>query len=83
MIFTVSWTDRAKAQLADLWNNSADRKEITTAADGIDDMLRRDAHVRGESRFANVRVLHEKPLGVSFRVSEADRSVTVFFVWRF
>jgi hypothetical protein len=81
MIYTVVWTKQAMDLLAHVWNGATDRQAVTDASDEVDRALRRDAHLRGESRENGDRILFEPPLGVHFRVSEPDRIATVFYVW--
>jgi hypothetical protein len=82
MIYTVLWRPLAEQQLAQLWNNAADRKTVTSAADTIDSVLRRDPHSKGESRSGANRVLFVPPLLVLFEVLEQDRTVYVKAVGR-
>jgi hypothetical protein len=44
--------------------------------------LRQDPYADSESRAGNDRVMLLQPLGVMYTVSDADRMVTVFAVWR-
>jgi hypothetical protein len=81
MKFTVVWLPSALNHLAALWNNSADRGSITTAADRIDQLLAMDPRTKGEAREANTRILIVPPLAVYFTVQEMDRLVTVYAVW--
>jgi hypothetical protein len=82
MIYTVLWRPLAEQQLAQLWNNASDRKAITSAADTIDSLLRRDPQSKGESRSGMTRVLFVEPLLVLFDVVQPDRTVYVKAVGR-
>jgi hypothetical protein len=82
MKYTVIWQPLAQQALAQLWINARDRKEISNAANTIDELLRRDAQTRGESRPGDTRVLITPPLAVRFQVREQDRLVIVAAVWR-
>jgi plasmid stabilization system protein ParE len=82
MIFTVTWSPKAKRTLAELWNVAADRQAVTDAADAIDVLLRTGPSDVGESRVANIRILTVLPLSVYYDVREADRLVAVWAVWR-
>ena len=83
MIFTVVWTKAAMDDLTEIWTLSGERKAVTSACDRIDNRLRRDPLNAGESRDGDDRMLFESPLGVTFQVSDADRLVTVNYVWQF
>jgi hypothetical protein len=47
MRFTVTWTEDARDELTAIWLRSSDRGAITAACDGIDQLLRDDAHLKG------------------------------------
>ena len=81
MKYTVVWVPSAEQDLATLWMESADRNTMASAANTIDAVLREDPQQRGESRFGAVRMLIVPPLGVNFKVLEADRLVKVGSVW--
>ncbi len=83
MTWTVLWVASAEAQLATLWLNSPQRESVRRAADFIDRKLRHDPENAGESRAEGRRILLAPPLGVTFRVSLADRVVRVLDVWQF
>ena len=78
--YTVEWTDRALAQLAQLWNESFARSLISTASNAIDKSLSFDAHEKGRPLSSRSRQLVVYPLAVLFRVAEQDRLATVFNV---
>ena len=82
MSFTVLWRPLAEQQLARLWTNAADRKDVAWAADSIDSWLRFDPASKGESRSGRTRIFFEPPLVVLFQVNEADRTVYVTAVAR-
>jgi plasmid stabilization system protein ParE len=82
MKYTVVWTPFAERRLTVIWLAAEDRNAVTAAADFLDTALSSDAHLRGESRSENVRVLFAPPLGIDFEVSESDRVVYVLTVWR-
>ena len=82
MKYTVVWRPTALQRLADLYNNAADRQSVTSAANHIDKLLGRDPLAQGESRGGPTRILLIEPLGVYYDVSEDDRLVTVWAVWR-
>lgn len=69
-MFTVRWRNSARDALAAIWveADSALRKEITAAADQIDQELSRDPDGRGESRGVAERIWFVFPLGLWFKV---------------
>jgi hypothetical protein len=82
MTYTVTWSRSAQNDLAELWTESADRALIAETADAIDAILKRDPYRFSESRSGNSRVMLMPPLAVAFDVSEDDRLVSVWSVWR-
>lgn len=82
MKYTVVWIPAAEAQLATIWINSIDRSAVTAAADTIDDSLRTDPILRGETLRRTIRVMVEEPLQVKYSVDEDDRIVRVLNVQR-
>jgi hypothetical protein len=83
MRYTVFWAPTAERDLAQLWLQATDRPAIRSAADTLDSLLRVDAHLRGESRYESLRVLHADPLGIDVDVDQRDRTVWVLRVWRY
>jgi plasmid stabilization system protein ParE len=83
MKFTVLWTPTAERDLAELWEQSADREAVRSAADTLDSLLREDAHLRGESRYDSLRILLAAPLGIDIDVDQENRTVWVLRVWRY
>jgi hypothetical protein len=78
--FTVTWKPDAQARLARLWaDNSQIRQQISDAADRIDLQLARSPTTSGIVLSSHSRMLTEPPLTVLFTVSDADRSVRVFY----
>jgi hypothetical protein len=82
MTYTVIWTPGAESDLARLWIEVADRKQVTLAADHFDSTLCVDAHLHGESREGISRVLFELPFGVDFDVVEVAQTVYVTGIWK-
>jgi plasmid stabilization system protein ParE len=78
--YTVSWRPETKADLAEIWMNSTDRRLISAAANRIDELLSRDATSQGNDVHEGLRALAVDPLLVYFTVSEADRLATVWSV---
>jgi hypothetical protein len=83
MRYTVVWRPDAEQRLADLWMAAPDRAVVTRAANRIDARLGNDPQLAGEAREGMTRILIEPPLAIYFDVSEPDRLVTVWAVWRF
>lgn len=82
MKYTVVWKASAEAELAAIWSASSDRSAISSAADSIDQILRNDPVLRGETYTRTTRVLPFDPLFVLYRVFEDDRIVRVLMVRR-
>ena len=83
MKYTVLWVRRAESKLAQIWNEAADRIEITDAANSIDAELAEDPEDCGESRPNGLRIHIVSPLAITFHVEADDRIVRVHDVWRF
>ena len=82
MNYTVLWTPTAEQDLAAIWMDAEDRRVITSAAHTVDVLLHEDAHLRGESRYGNLRIMFVAPLGVHFEALQDDRMVYVLTVWQ-
>jgi hypothetical protein len=82
MMYTVTWIPSALGELANLWNNALDRRNVADAANRIDSILRLNPYAHSESRDEDFRILFVPPLAVLFDVNDADRLVTVRAVWR-
>lgn len=80
MKYTVVWKRFAEAQLAAIWNNSDDRSAVTAAANAIDQTLKVDPILRGETEFRTIRTLIERPLLVRYVVIDDDRIVRILTV---
>jgi hypothetical protein len=83
MKYTVVWLPHAENELARLYNAARDKQAVTDAANQLERELSRSPGVVGESRGIKLRVTFEKPLGILYEVSEADRKVQLIHVWRF
>ena len=83
MSYQVFWVPDAEQDLAAIWLDADDRRQVTNAAHAIDSTLQIDPESAGESRDEGRRIFWEPPLGVIFVVSEPDRRVSVLNVWRF
>jgi hypothetical protein len=82
MSYTVTWNRSAELQLAEIWFEANDRKDVSDAANELDKMLRFAPQSVGESRSADRRFVVVRPLTVVFRVRELDRMVRVLSVRR-
>ena len=82
MKYTVVWKQAAEDELAQLWNEAADRDAVRQAADRMEKLLATQPLALGESRTGSMRIAFESPLGMFFDVSEQDRLVSVVRVWR-
>jgi hypothetical protein len=82
--YSVRWREEASDELASIWlqSESAERREITAAADAIDIALANRATECGESRDEQRRIFYVEPLAVIFQVFEPDRAVNVLQVWK-
>jgi hypothetical protein len=81
--FNVVWVPSTAQELADVWLKASDRNAVTQAAFRLDQRLEQDPENEGESRPGNRRVAFEPPLGITFKVDRASRTVRVLRVWRF
>lgn len=81
MRFTVVWLPRAERELAKLWEASDNRAALTRAADRIERLLATQPDHVGEERPDGRRLLFEEPLGLQYRVLQADRLVRVVTIW--
>ena len=80
MRFTVTWDDEAEQELADIWNNAADKDAVTAASNTIEYKLKYAPADQGESRDEATRIYVLKPLVVVYEIREADRIVNVVSV---
>jgi hypothetical protein len=79
MRYTVIWTPRALATLANIWTQTTDRQAVTHASNRIDVVLRDDPDSKGKpvgKSFSRV----EAPLAILNRVDPGDRMVHVYHV---
>src|SRR5436190_5916296 len=81
MTYTVTWSARALARLADVWLHASNRNAVTAASYAIDNILRDDPDLVGAHRFDTVREFHYPPLGIDFEVIEANRLLIVHKFW--
>jgi hypothetical protein len=79
--YAVEWDTDAEQELAALWLGASNRGDVTRAAHALEQQLRVDAHLAGESRSGDRRILFLSPLGILFEVFSASRVVRVLHVW--
>lgn len=80
--YTVVWANAAENELAELWNNSKDRNELTVAADHIDNNLAVDAHLKGVDAGDGLKVISFSVLTAYFTAEPDDRMVKVWAVYQ-
>jgi hypothetical protein len=80
MPYTVVWDQAALDELASIWVGVSDRAAVTTAANQVEQTLRRNPHQQGEDFYGD-RLLVIDPLSIVFSVNDADRIVRVLRVW--
>jgi hypothetical protein len=80
--YTVVWPESLEDELAEVWLESTDRNEVTSAVASIDKQLAVDATEQGDELSEGLRALLVPPLKVLFTVRESDRIVEVVRVRR-
>ena len=83
MVWTVALLPDAENELTELWISSLDREAVTTAADQVDKLLRRDPESAGESRDHGRRILIIPPLVATYCVLTDDRIVQITNIRKF
>lgn len=83
MNYRVVWTKKAREALAAVWVSHHDQKGVTAAAHRIDQLLGRDPANQGEDRPNGRRIMFESPLGVIYRIDEANKRVIVSHCWQY
>jgi len=78
--FTVVWEDGTESQLAEFWNDAANRGKVSEAADSIDHELATDAHHKGIDLSEGLRCLKHSPLAAYYSVELDDRMVKVWAI---
>ncbi len=82
MRFAVVWMEMALDELAQIWIDADDKRDVTQAGNRIDLELAIDPDAKGEPDQVGVRVLSVPPLEVAFVVLRDDRLVRVTYVKR-
>jgi hypothetical protein len=75
--YTVLWSALAESELAALWTQSPQRREVTSAVDILDAELQTNAHQKGVLHVQNLRAISRASVTLYFRIDEADRKVFV------
>ena len=81
MNYQVFWASRADTQLVELWLGSRRRSAVSASVHRIEASLARCPEDIGESRSNGFRVAFDSPIGIVFRIDEANRLVSVVAVW--
>jgi len=81
-MFQVEWHAAALAELATMWMqaDSPLRQAITSGSQTLDERLRQNPAMEGESRSQGFRITFVPPLAVDFFVDYAHRIVTIAHV---
>jgi hypothetical protein len=80
MSYIVDWEDPARATLALIWIQAANRQAITAAQARIDRLLAVDPLGHGVAVSEGLYALEVHPLRALFEIAEAEKSVTVVSV---
>jgi plasmid stabilization system protein ParE len=80
--YTVSWTEDAEQELADIWTRAGDREAVTAADAAITRLLASDPINNGTDLAEGLRKLIVDPLMVYYSVDPGKRFVEVSHVAR-
>ena len=81
MRYRVSWDPDAFRGLRRAWVAANEPESGIRAFDAIEQILIVDAHMQGESREGDRRILIVPPLGVIFRARPETREVLILEAW--
>jgi hypothetical protein len=81
MRYTVVWTPRAEATLANLWIHASDRQAVADASDRIDAALADEPESKGRPA-GKFFIREDPPLAALYHVVPEDRMVRVISVKR-
>ena len=81
MNYRVSWDEDAFRSLRRAWITANEPEAAVRAFDVIEAILSVDAHVQGESREHDRRILIVPPLGVIFRARPEIGEVLILDTW--
>ena len=73
---------RTRNDLATLWLDATNRDDVSRLANRIDELLREDAHLLGESREEFARILFALPFVIEFVAVESAGDVFVVGIWK-
>jgi hypothetical protein len=80
--YSVIWTQEAESGLAAAWLAATDRDAVTAASHRLEDALKSNPRLIGESRASSmVRIAIAHPVGIEFEVIEDDKKVRVLEAW--
>jgi plasmid stabilization system protein ParE len=81
MTYGVIWRPPAEQKLAQIWNESGERKAVAESANLMDQLLSSTPLEVGESRAGRTRILTVMPLSIFYDVYDDDHLVAVWAVW--
>jgi hypothetical protein len=81
--YRIIWDPQAFLNLRRAWLATGQSEAALRAFDEIEQMLGEDAHLQGESRESDRRILLVPPLGVRFYARPEMSEVFVFDAWLF
>ena len=76
--FTVTYTQSALDDLANLWLGSHKQQEIADAANEVDRLLAENQHAQGIEMHEGMMQFYVGDFVVQFSIEDADRTVTVW-----
>lgn len=80
--YTVVWVQSAEDELMEIWLAAADKQQVSSAADALDQTLALDAAKKGIEIAEGLRAAFLSPLKLLFTVRDEDRIVEVLRVLR-
>ena len=81
--FQVIWSSNALVQLAELWNNSTKRADITKAQFRIDLALAKYPHSAGRELSEGLWKIQDSPLIAFFEINDVHKIVRVTDVFTY
>ncbi len=81
--FQVIWSSNSLVQLAELWNNSNKRAEVTKAQFRIDVALANDPHSAGRELSEGLWKMADSPLLAFFEINDVHKIVRVTDVYTY
>jgi plasmid stabilization system protein ParE len=77
MKFTLTWSDVALRQVAELWLSAVDRAAVTSATDRIDKLLTSDPQLHSAPLREGLHKIIVPPMVALFEIREGDRVVEI------